>query len=41
MPPTPSPSPRPSVDPNMVPTTPHSHLIDLIQQAAAWVAHRP
>src|SRR6266511_1017115 len=43
MSPTPAPSPRPSgsVDPNMVPTAPHSHLVDLIQHAAGWVAHRP
>src|SRR5213078_3660044 len=47
MPPTPAPSPSPalspgrSVDPNMVPTQPHSHLVDLIGQAAAWVADRP
>jgi hypothetical protein len=41
MPPTPAPSPSRSVDPNMVPTAPHSHLLDLIQAAAAWAAHRP
>src|SRR5436309_3068960 len=41
MPPTPAPSPTRSVDPNMVPTAPHSHLVDLIQAAAAWAAARP
>ena len=41
MPPTPTPSPSRSVDPNMVPTAPHSHLVDLIQAAAAWAAARP
>ncbi len=41
MPPTPAPSPSRSVDPNMVPTAPHSHLIDLIQAAAGWAAARP
>src|SRR6266511_5862488 len=35
MPPTPSPSPRPSVPPA------ESHLVHLIQQTAGWVAHRP
>ncbi|MGI5239251.1 type IV secretion system DNA-binding domain-containing protein [Dactylosporangium sp. CA-139066] len=39
MPPTPAPSP--SVDPSMVPAAPHSHLLDLIQAAAGWAAHRP
>src|SRR6266511_850202 len=43
MSPTPTPSPRPSrpPDPNMVPTQPHSQLLDLLQQAATWVADRP
>src|SRR5258706_10574755 len=40
MSPTPA-SPRPSVDPNMVPTAPHPHLIHLVQHTAVWVAHRP
>src|SRR5437763_387774 len=40
MPPTPAPSPSRSVDPNMVPTAPHSHLVDLIQAAAVWAAAR-
>ncbi len=40
---TPAPSPRPSgsTDPNMVPTQPHAHLIDIAEHAAAWVVHRP
>ncbi|MEU7874286.1 type IV secretion system DNA-binding domain-containing protein [Dactylosporangium sp. NPDC049140] len=39
MPPTPAPSR--SVDPTTVPAVPHSHLLDLIQTAAGWTAHRP
>lgn len=35
------PSPSPSVDPNMVPTAPHSHLVDLLEAVAAWAVHRP
>ena len=41
MSPTHAPSPSRSVDPNMVPTIPHSHLIDLIHDAAGWAAQRP
>ena len=41
MSPTHAPSPSRSVDPNIVPTIPHSHLIDLIHDAAGWAAQRP
>ncbi|MEJ3741813.1 type IV secretion system DNA-binding domain-containing protein [Actinomycetes bacterium KLBMP 9797] len=43
MSPTPAPSPRPSgsVDPNMVPTAPHSPLLDLIERVTAWAGPRP
>jgi Helicase HerA, central domain len=36
-----TPAPSPPVDPNMVPTAPHSHLVDLLESAAAWAMHRP
>ena len=41
MPPHPAPSPSGSVDPNMVPTAPHSPLLDLIKSVAAWACQRP
>jgi Type IV secretion-system coupling protein DNA-binding domain len=36
-----SPAPSLSVDPNVVPTQPHSRLVDLAGQVAGWLADRP
>jgi hypothetical protein len=41
MPPSPAPSGSGSVNPSMVPTAPHSPLLDLIERVAGWAGQRP